>query len=118
MDRKGVHKSCLAFDGVKLEHPWGDDHDAYKIGGKMFALVGAMGGLSFKVSHIAFEILTESGRARPAPYLARAKWVHLDNIGDWPDDQLAAYLKEAYNIVAGGLPKSIRAELGLQVLSK
>lgn len=63
MDRLGVGKLCLALPGAVLDHPWGDDHDAYKVGGKMFALVGAMGGLSFKASEIAYEALTQTGRA-------------------------------------------------------
>ena len=67
MDREGVGEVCLALPGVTLDHPFGDDHDAYKVGGKMFALVGGMGALSFKVSDIAFEVLTGEGRARPAP---------------------------------------------------
>jgi len=113
MDRKGIREACLALKGVTLDHPWGDDHDAYKVGGKMFALVGAMGGLSFKVSDVAFEILTESGKARPAPYLARARWVHLDRIEDWPDEELIAYLREAHKLIAAKLPKGARLELGL-----
>ena len=46
MDREGVGKVCMALPGVTLEHPFGDDHDAYKVGGKMFAIVGGMGGLT------------------------------------------------------------------------
>ncbi|MEO3434473.1 MmcQ/YjbR family DNA-binding protein [Inquilinus sp. CAU 1745] len=114
MDRKGVGRVCLAFTGATLDHPWGEDHDAYKVGGKMFAMIGAMGGLSFKVSEIAFEVLTESGRARPAPYLARAKWVHLDDPNDWPDDELADHLRAAHTLIAAKLTKKVRAELGLE----
>jgi predicted DNA-binding protein (MmcQ/YjbR family) len=113
MDRAGVGKVCRALPGVTLDHPFGDDHDAYKVGGKMFALVGGMGGLSFKVSDIAFEILTEAGRARPAPYLARARWVHLDDPADWTDDDLAEHLTIAHAIVAAKLTKKARAALGL-----
>jgi len=113
MDRAEVGKVCLAWPGVTLDHPFGDDHDAYKVGGKMFAIVGGMGGLSFKVSDIAFEVLTEDGRARPAPYLARAKWVHLDDPADWPDNDLAEHLATAHGIVAAKLTKKARAALGL-----
>lgn len=113
MDRRGVGKVCLALPGATLDHPWGDDHDAYKLGGRMFALVGAMGGVSFKVTDIAFEALTGSGRARPAPYLARARWIHLDDPADWPDDELASYLRTAHEIIAGKLPNKDRKKIGL-----
>lgn len=113
MDRRGVGEVCLTLPGVTLDHPFGDDHDAYKVGGKMFAIVGGMGGLSFKVSDIAFEVLTEAGRARPAPYLARARWVHLDDPADWPDDELAEHLAIAHSLVAAKLTRKARAALEL-----
>jgi predicted DNA-binding protein (MmcQ/YjbR family) len=111
MDRKGVKRVCLALKGVKLDHPWGDEHDVYKIGGKMFAMIGSEGGVSFKVSDIAFEVLTQSGRARAAPYLARAKWVHLDDLNDWPKDELVDHLRAAYSLILAKLPKKLQTEL-------
>lgn len=113
MDRQAIRTACLALPGATLDHPWGDDHDAYKVGGKMFVLVGGMGGLSFKASEIAFEVLTETGRARPAPYLARARWLHLDDPAEWPDEELADHLRIAHALVASKLPRKLRAELGL-----
>ena len=113
MDRAEVGKVCLALPGATLDHPFGDHHDAYRIGGKMFAMVGEMGGISFKVSDIAYEVLTEDGRARPAPYMARNKWVNLPRIDDWPDDELAEHLAIAHSIVAAKLTRKARAALGL-----
>ncbi|WP_374275864.1 MmcQ/YjbR family DNA-binding protein [Brevundimonas sp.] len=113
MDRAAVGRVCLALPGATLDHAFGDDHDVYRVGGKMFAMVGALGGVSFKVSDIAFQVLTEDGRARPAPYLARARWVHLDDPGDWPDDELADHLKTAHALIAARLTRKVRAELGL-----
>ncbi len=113
MDRQGVGRICLALPGATLDHPFGDDHDAYRVGGKMFAMVGALGGLSFKVSDIAYAVLTETGRARPAPYLARAKWVHLDDPADWPEADLADHLASAHAIIAAKLTRKARADLGL-----
>ena len=113
MDRAGVGEVCLALPGATRDHPFGPGHDAYKVGGKMFALIGAEGGLSFKVSDIAYEVLTEAGRAAPAPYLARAKWVHLADPGDWPGEELADHLQSAHALIAARLTKKARAELGL-----
>ncbi|WP_392354254.1 MmcQ/YjbR family DNA-binding protein [Brevundimonas sp. LF-1] len=59
-------EACLALPGATMDHPFGPGHDAYKVGGKMFALIGAEGGLSLKVSDTAYEVLTEEGaRRRP-----------------------------------------------------
>lgn len=113
MDREGIRKACLALPAVTLDHPFGDDHDAYKVGGRMFAIVGGEGGVSFKVSDIAFEVLTGDGRGRPAPYLARAKWVNLPDPGAWPDDELAEHFAIAHSLIAAKLTKKQRAELGL-----
>jgi len=113
MDREGVGKVCLALPSVTLDHPFGEEHDAYRIGGKIFAMVGERGGISFKVSDIAYEVLTETGHARPAPYMARNKWVNLPQIDDWADDELAEHLAIAHGIVAAKLTKKARAALGL-----
>ena len=113
MDRAGIGKTCLALSGTTLDHPFGHDHDTYKVGGKMFAMVGGDGGVSFKVSDIAYEILTETGKARPAPYLARAKWVNLPDPDAWEDEELAEHLAIAHRIVAAKLTKKARAELQL-----
>lgn len=113
MDRAGIGKTCLALPGVTLDHPFGDHHDAYRIGGKMFVMVGAEGGVSFKVSDIAYEVLTETGQARPAPYLARARWVNLPDPEAWDDEELAEHFAIAHRIVAAKLTKKVRAGLGL-----
>ena len=113
MDRAGIGKVCLALPAATLDHPFGDHHDAYRVGGKMFVMVGEEGGVSFKVSDIAYEILTETGKARPAPYLARAKWVNLPDPDAWDDDELAEHFAIAHRIVAAKLTKKARAELGL-----
>lgn len=113
MDRTEVGRVCLAFPAVTLDHPFGDHHDAYRVGGKIFAMVGETGGISFKVSDIAYEVLTETGRARPAPYLARNKWVNLETLDAWPDAELADHLRTAHGIIAAKLPRKTQRELGL-----
>ncbi|WP_339913712.1 MmcQ/YjbR family DNA-binding protein [uncultured Brevundimonas sp.] len=113
MDRAEVGRVCLALPAVTLDHPFGHDHDTYKVGGRMFAMAGDAGRVSFKVSDIAYEVLTGTGRAQPAPYLARARWVNLDDSGDWDDAELIGHLQTAHALIVAKLTRKARAELGL-----
>jgi len=92
---------------------WGGS-DVYKVGGKVFAVCGLSGGLSFKVSEIGFVALTEGGPARQAPYFAKGHWVlmALDAAGD---HDIADWLAAAHALIAAKLTKAAKLELGLSV---
>jgi predicted DNA-binding protein (MmcQ/YjbR family) len=91
---------------------WGDD-EVYKVGGRMFAVTSSRGHLSLKVSDIALEALVETGRARPAPYLARAKWVYFDALAELDAEETRDWLKTGHGLVAAKLTRAQRAEIGL-----
>ena len=42
MGRDLVNAICAGFPGAEVSDPWGGGHDAWKVGGKMFACVGVM----------------------------------------------------------------------------
>jgi predicted DNA-binding protein (MmcQ/YjbR family) len=111
-----------AFDAAALALPaatkvvqWGGA-DVYKVGGKIFAIAGLGGAFSIKVSDIAYAALTETGAARPAPYLARAGWVAFDDFADLDAGEVADWLKTAHGLVAAKLTRAQRKELGLSVV--
>ncbi len=114
MTPPALRKLMLGFPGATANVQWGEDH-VFKIGGKMFAVIGMRGGkfagLSFKCSPDSFTLLTQLPGLKPAPYLARAEWVALEALGTLPGDQLAAYLRRAYEIVLGNLPRKQQAAL-------
>ncbi len=113
MTRDELHDAAMALPGATLDVKWGDDH-CYCVGGKMFAATDrAHMGLSFKASDIAFEALTGSGRASPAKYLARAKWVTLDDLAVQDAAEVADWVRTAHGLVAARLTRRQRAELGL-----
>ena len=116
MTPKELHVFLAALPQATLSIQWGNDH-VFKIGGKMFTVMGPPEGkarsLSFKASDESFEILTRLDGIIPAPYLARAKWVYLDKLQRLPAKDLKAYLKRAHAIVAATLTKKKRKELGL-----
>lgn len=101
---------CRSLKAVTHVVQWGN-HDVYKVGGKVFAIAGT--GLSLKVSDIGYEVLTENGMAKPAPYMARNKWVLFDDPAALPKDELEGHLTNAYAIVAGKLTRKLKKELGL-----
>ena len=111
-----IEKFCKALPGATLSIQWGADH-VYKVGGKMFAAMGPPEmrpqSLSFKTSDDSFAILTRAKDIIPAPYLARAKWVQLIKLDALSTKELKAYLMRAHAIVAAGLPKKKRVELGI-----
>lgn len=114
MTPEAFHAAALALPGATFDIKWGADR-VYSVGGKMFAHAGPEDDpepkYMFKASDLGFEMLTQQGVAKPAPYLARAKWVQLTGPDALSDEELVAYLKEAHRIVAGKLPAAVRAGL-------
>jgi predicted DNA-binding protein (MmcQ/YjbR family) len=116
MKTTDIEKFLLALPAATLSIQWGSDR-VFKVGGKMFAVMGPHDGksnsMSFKASSESFRILTELPGIKPAPYLARAEWVQLDRPTRLPAKDLKAYLTRAHAIVASGLPKKTQRELGV-----
>lgn len=69
--------------------------------------------ISFKCSDLSYRILCEQAHIVPAPYLARAKWVQLTSDKAMIDEDICAYIGEAYSIVSLKLTKAIRQDLGI-----
>ena len=78
MTRELVNAICRAFPGAEVSDPWGGGHDAWKVGGKMFACIGAvMPGVSVKTDSIeTAQMLIDVGVGVKAPYFHRS-WVNL-----------------------------------------
>ncbi len=112
-----VEKFCLSLPSATLSIQWGDAH-VYKVGGKMFAVLGPPKdkphGLSFKAGEASFHILIQSPHIIPAPYLARAQWVRLERLDTLTTKELKAYLTRAHALVAMGLSKKRRTALGIE----
>ena len=116
MTPKTFEARCLRLTAATKVVQW-EGTSVFKVGGKMFALSGgytaSSGGYMFKVSDMAYAMLIENGVARPAPYLARAKWVQLVSNNALPDAELAGYLARAHALIVAKLTRKTRRELGL-----
>ena len=103
---------AMALPAVTHVVQWGGS-DVYKVGGKVFAICGLPGGLSFKVSPIGFEVLTDAGGpGLQARYLAKGHWVNV-GLDDMTHSNASSWLEAAYGLVAAKLTRKLRTELGL-----
>ena len=110
MTRQELETFALALPAVTRVVQWGAS-DVYKVGGKVFAICGDEAA-SFKVSEIAFMVLTESGIGRQAPYCAKGQWAAVSyDAADASD--FADWLATAHSLISAKLTKKLRAELGI-----
>lgn len=111
MSRDIVNTICATFPGAEVSDPWGGGHDAWKVGGKMFAVTGAVAdGVSVKTADVeTAQMLIDAGVARPAPYFHRS-WINLPS--DTAEDELRQRLTDSYWIIRKALPKKVQAALG------
>jgi predicted DNA-binding protein (MmcQ/YjbR family) len=117
MDRDQFDSYCRTLTSSSHVVQWGNA-SVWKVGGKIFAICPTWGEgghdkFSFKCSDLSYRILWEQPGIIPAPYLARAKWVSVQEPGAMSDDDLKAYIKEAHAIIARKLPKKLQRDLGL-----
>ncbi|MDF3606413.1 MmcQ/YjbR family DNA-binding protein [Paracoccus sp. DMF-8] len=110
MSRDLVNEICAAQPGAEWSDPWGDGHDCWKIGGKIFAVIGTSGdSVSVKTrSPAEAAMLIETGLAERARYLHRS-WIALPL--DSAPDELGHRIRVSYMVIRSGLTRKMRAEL-------
>ena len=115
MDIEQVHAHCLSFPHVTEQVLWGNDL-VFKIGGKMFAVIGLDAAsdhrMSFKCTPEKFAELVEKDDIVPAPYVARYHWVALKRFSALSEKDLKTLLRTAYDLVLEKLPKRAKANPG------
>ena len=110
MSREIVNTICRDLPGAECSDPWGGGHDAWKVGGKMFACIGAMNdGVSVKTPDIeTAQMLIDVGAAERARYFHKS-WVRV--LWGTAADEMRDRIEMSYRIVRGGLTKKVQATL-------
>jgi predicted DNA-binding protein (MmcQ/YjbR family) len=115
MNLEKIREYCLSLPHVTEEVLWQKDL-VFKIGGKMFAVIGLDAGpasqFSFKCTPEEFAELTELDGIIPAPYAARYHWVAVQKPGALNQAEIKRLIKDSYEMVKGKLPKKTLARLG------
>ena len=144
MSPDDFNKFCASLPVTTHVVQWGGA-DVWKVAGKVFAVgffgqnyrdwpdgeppadvtikpdgpTPAQGHITFKVSPLSFEIMSEQPGLRPAPYLASRgmSWIQHYGQPGLSDNELKQYLQESHRLVAAGLSKKKQRELGLEQLT-
>lgn len=105
---------CLSIKGTTEDIKW--EHDlCFSVGGKMYCVTGADGlsGTSFKCNDEDFVSLQERDGIIPAPYMARNKWVMVQQSAALSKAEWKHFILNSYKLVASKLTKKVKAEIGI-----
>ena len=113
MNIEWVRQHCLSLPYTTEQIQWGNDL-LFKVGGRMFAgmpLEPARIWLSLKADPEEFAELVENQGVIPAPYMARAKWIALEDERALPRNEVLRLVTKSYEMVFAKLSKKLQAEL-------
>ncbi len=111
---KKTQAHCASLPEVVGARKWETDF-VYTIFEKMFCVASISSDgkshLGFKVDDDLFLAMTEREGFIPAPYLARAKWVAINDLSKVSQAEVNALVTQAYRLVVLKLPKYRQAAL-------
>jgi len=103
-----LRRYCSTLPGATRDIKWGAD-EVYSVGGKMFAVFCVDGKkaktASFKCDPERFLDLTDQPGIVPAPYLARAHWVQLQETKALTGEQARELLARSHALVFAKLTR-------------
>ena len=115
-----AHAVCKALPGTTYDIKWGKD-ECYSVGGKMYAVIGPGGthggprgaawSIGFKVDDFRFLELTDREGIIPAPYMAKHKWVLVQDPKKVGDTELKELIVRSHALILSKLPKKTQAKL-------
>lgn len=110
MSRETINEICATLPGAEKSDPWGGGHDAWKIGGKMFACIGAtLPSVSVKTRDIeTAQMLIDAGVGAKAPYFHRS-WILLPF--ETEREELSHRLTASYDLVRASLTRKLQNTL-------
>lgn len=106
---------CEQLPGVTQDIKW-EDHLCFNVGEKMFLVTNPDSvphSATFKVNDEAFEEISQRKGFKPAAYLARYKWVQLDDINRLGKKEWEQFIKQSYQLVFDKLPAKIKKQVSV-----
>jgi predicted DNA-binding protein (MmcQ/YjbR family) len=120
MTIEDIQSVCKKLRGVTQDIKW-EDHLCFNVGEKMFIITSpdtVPVSASFKVNEEEFDELSCRQGFKPAAYLARYKWIYVDDINRLSKKEWTHYINEAYYLIASKLPVKIKREINFDPQTK
>jgi predicted DNA-binding protein (MmcQ/YjbR family) len=115
MTRDGVLEFCTGLTGAVEDYPFGDEVAAFKVGGKVFALVMLSGRDGFvnlkRDPDLALELRARHPAVRPGYHANKRHWNSVDLDGSIDRLELCEMIEHSYDLVVAGLPRAQRDRL-------
>ena len=104
---------CLSLPGARDDIKWRGVRVFSVAESKMFALMhlNGLNTLAFKVDDDLFLGQCDRPGIRPAPYLARARWISMAAPYPLSDSELQELLMRSHQLVVAKLPKRLKRAL-------
>jgi len=109
-----LREHCISKPGVSEGLPFGEDTLVFKVGGKIFLLIGLSEANRFNVKcdpELAVELRERFNEVQPGYHMNKTHWntVYMD--GGLNDKQLCDMIDHSYNLILKSLPKKLQEEI-------
>lgn len=114
MNIEELRDHCLQLKGVREDFPFGEDTLVFRVGGKIFLLIGLTEASRFNVKcdpDLAAELRERFSEVKPGYHMNKKHWntVYMD--GQLTGKQLCEMMDHSYDLVLKSLPKKVREEI-------
>jgi predicted DNA-binding protein (MmcQ/YjbR family) len=106
---------CLKKRATTEDTPFGPEHLVFKVGGKMFALVGlddVPASANLKCDpDLALELRDRYEEVQPGYHMNKKHWNTVEIAGGVPEPELKKMIDHSYELVVQSLPRKEREKL-------
>ena len=115
MNIEDLQAICINLPGVTQDIKW-ENHLCFNVGNKIFLITSpdtVPVTASFKLVDEEFDELAGREGFKPSPYLARYKWIYVDNINLLTKKEWEVYIGQAYLLISSKLSIKIKKKIKL-----
>jgi predicted DNA-binding protein (MmcQ/YjbR family) len=109
-----LREHCIGKPGVTESFPFGPETLVFKVGDKLFLLIGLDEANRFNVKcdpELAVELREQHNEVQPGYHMNKKHWNTVHMNGALTDKQLRYMIDHSYKLVFESLPKKLQGEL-------